>query len=406
MILLEATRLALESIRANALRSFLTLLGIIIGIAAIVTTASVINGLNLYVAEKLSNLGKGVFVISRWGIITSDEDWLRAARRNKRLKPDDARAIEQRCDLAEVVAYEVHARATLKRGDQEIQDVDVGGITAPILEIEPYDVEHGRLITAAEEEHAAAVVFVGHDIVEKLFPNVDPVGKALRIRNRDFEIVGAAAKKGSFFGMSQDTFVKIPFALHRKMWGTRSSLNISVKAADPALMEETMDQARAVLRSRHHLHPGEDDDFGIVSSEGINNVWKNMTSMIFNVAIFVVGISLVVGGIVIMNIMLVSVIERTREIGVRKAVGARQRDIVLQFLMESVILSLLGGLIGILVAGAAAAGLENLTPLPARFPGWAPPVAFGVCAAIGVFFGIHPARRAAHLNPIDALRAE
>jgi putative ABC transport system permease protein len=167
-----------------------------------------------------------------------------------------------------------------------------------------------------------------------------------------------------------------------------------------------MDQARAVLRSRHHLHPGEDDDFGIVSSEGINNVWKNMTSMIFNVAIFVVGISLVVGGIVIMNIMLVSVIERTREIGVRKAVGARQRDIVLQFLMESVILSLLGGLIGILVAGAAAAGLENLTPLPARFPGWAPPVAFGVCAAIGVFFGIHPARRAAHLNPIDALRAE
>jgi len=406
MILFEATRLAVESIRANALRSFLTLLGIIIGIAAIVSTASVINGLNLYVAEKLSNLGKGVFVVSRWGIITSDEEWLRAARRNKRLKPDDARAIEQRSDLAEVVAYEVHARATLKRGDQEIQDVDVGGITAAILEIEPYDVEHGRLITPAEEEHAAAVVFVGHDIVEKLFPNVDPVGKTLRIRNRDFEVVGSAAKKGSFFGMSQDTFVKIPFALHRKMWGTRSSLNISVKAADPALMEEAMDQARAVLRSRHHLRPGEDDDFGIVSAEGINSVWRNMTRMIFSVAIFVVGISLVVGGIVIMNIMLVSVIERTREIGVRKAVGARQRDIVLQFLMESVILSLLGGAIGLVLAGAAAAALENLTPLPARFPVWAPPVAFGVCAAIGIFFGIHPARRAAHLNPIDALRAE
>jgi putative ABC transport system permease protein len=403
---LEATRLALESIWANRLRSFLTLLGIIIGIAAIVATAAVIQGLNLYVSEKLSNLGKGVFTVQRFGIITNRQDFLDAVRKNRKLGPADGRALQERCPSAAVVAWEVHGTTDLKRGQEEIRDCDIGGITPPILEIEPYDVADGRILAEHEEVSASPVAFVGNDIVERLFPGVDPVGKTIRIKGLDVTIVGVAKKKGSFLGFSQDNFVKIPFSLHRKLFGTRRSINISVQAEDSGRMEETMDEVRAVLRARHHLEPADRDDFDLVTSEGINSLWRNLTATIFSVALFVVGISLVVGGIVIMNIMLVSVIERTREIGVRKAVGAKQRDIVMQFLIESVLLSCLGGLIGILLAAGASELLAAYTPLPARFPAWAPPVAFLICAGIGVFFGIHPARKAAHLDPIEALRTE
>ena len=241
---------------------------------------------------------------------------------------------------------------------------------------------------------------------ERLFPSVDPIGKRLRVQGLDLEVVGTAKKKGSFLGFSQDNFVKIPFSLHRRMFGTRRSINISVKARDPARMAESMDEVRAVLRARHHLRPAQPDTFSFLTAEGIDSLWRTLTQTIFSVALFVVGISLVVGGIVIMNIMLVSVVERTREIGVRKAVGARQRDIVQQFLIEAVLLSCLGGAIGVAIAFGASTLLAELTPLPARFPAWAPPTAFLVCTAIGVFFGIQPARRAARLDPIEALRSE
>jgi putative ABC transport system permease protein len=218
--------------------------------------------------------------------------------------------------------------------------------------------------------------------------------------------VGTAKQKGSVFGFSRDNYVKIPFTTLRKIFGSRRSVNISVKAAEGVDMEDAMDEARAVLRARHHLDYGDPDDFGFLTSEGINDLWHDLTQTIFLVAIFVVGISLVVGGIVIMNIMLVSVIERTREIGVRKAVGARQRDIVLQFLVESVTLSCVGGAIGVAGAYALSWAIRTFSPLPARFPLWAPLLAFGICATIGVFFGLQPARKAARLDPIEALRTE
>jgi putative ABC transport system permease protein len=406
MNVVESTRLAIESIWANRLRSFLTLLGVIIGIAAIIATAAVINGLNLYVSEKLSNLGKGVFTVSRIGLITNDKQFLEAIRRNKKLVLADARAIEDRCPLAEVVASEVHGQSDLKRGNLEIRDTDIGGVTPGILQIEPYEVALGRTLTQEEEDRAAPVAFLGNDVVENLFPNTDPIGQRIRVRGEMLEIVGTAVKKGSFLGFSQDNYVKIPFSLHRKLFGSTRSVNISVKAVDDQAMEATMDEVRSVLRARHHLRPGAEDDFGMTNAEGINTLWRNLTQTIFAVALFVVGISLVVGGIVIMNIMLVSVIERTREIGVRKAVGARQRDIVQQFLIESVLLSCIGGLIGVLLAFIASTLLSTFTPLPARFPAWAPATAFIICTAIGIFFGIHPARRAARLDPIEALRAE
>ncbi len=406
MNLLEATRLAVESIWANRLRSFLTLLGVIIGIASIIATAAVIQGLNVYVTEKLSNLGQGVFTVQRFGLITNRQDFLDAVRKNRKLLPADGRAILERCPSAKVVAWEVHATADLKRGSESIRDTDIGGITAAILEIEPYEVAEGRILAAHEDVSGAPVAFVGHEIAERLFPGVDPIGKELRVKGLDLTVVGVAKKKGSFLGFSQDNYVKIPFLLHRKLFGSQRSVNISVQAADSLRMDETMDEVRAVLRARHRLQPGARDDFDLLTAEGINNLWRSLTATIFSVALFVVGISLVVGGIVIMNIMLVSVIERTREIGVRKAVGARQRDIVQQFLMESVLLSCLGGGIGVALAAGASSLLAAYTPLPAQFPTWAPVVAFLICTAIGVFFGIHPARRAARLDPIEALRTE
>jgi putative ABC transport system permease protein len=404
--IVESARLAIESIWVNRLRSFLTLLGVIIGIAAIVATAAVIHGLNRYVSEKLSNLGKGVFVVQRFGIITNRQDFLDAARRNKRLLPADARVIADRVPSAEVVAWEVHATSDLKRGEHEILDTDIGGITPSILDIEPYEVAEGRGLMQHEEDRAVPVVFLGHDVAERLFPNADPIGKDVRIGGVGLTVVGVAAKKGSFLGFSQDNYCKIPFSLHRKLFGSQRSINISIKSADASRMFDTMDEVRAVVRARHHLRPAESDDFGLLTAEGINDLWRNLTQTIFSVALFVVGISLVVGGIVIMNIMLVSVVERTREIGVRKAVGANQSDIVQQFLVEAVLLSCLGGAIGVAIAYGAARLLAAYTPLPAEFPPWAPPTAFVICTLIGVFFGIHPARRAARLDPIEALRSE
>jgi len=403
---LEATRLATESIWVNKLRSFLTLLGVIIGIASIVATAAVIQGLNQYVADKLSNLGKGVFTVQRFGIITNRQEFLDAIRRNRKLGREDARAVAERVTSAQEVAWQVRSTADLERGSNELLSVEVGGVTPGILEIEPFEVADGRILLPFEEERAVPVAFIGNDVAEILFAGVDPIGKELRIKGTPVRVVGVAVKKGSFLGFSQDNFVKIPYSLHRRIYGTDRSVRISVQARDPARMDETMDEVRAVLRARHHLRPGDEDDFDMLTAEGINDLWKSLTTTIFSVALFVVGISLVVGGIVIMNIMLVSVIERTREIGVRKAVGARQRDIVMQFLIESVLLSCLGGAIGVALAFGAAELLSAFTPLPAQFPSWAPAVAFVVCCGIGIFFGIHPARRAARMDPIEALRSE
>jgi putative ABC transport system permease protein len=403
---LEGVRIALGAIRANMLRSFLTLLGIIIGIGAIISVIAIINGLNLYVAENLSNFGQNVFVVQRFGIITNHEDFLDALRRNRRLGPSDARAIERACDLAEAVAIEVHTRQDVRRGAFEVQDVDVGGIEPAIIEIEPYEVAEGRTISEDENARAATVCFIGNDIVTNVFGGIDPIGKTLRVREREFTVVGTAKAKGSVFGFSRDNFVKIPFTTCRKIFGSHRSVNISVKGIADVPMEDAMDQVRAVLRARHHLAYKDPDDFGMVTAEGVNDLWESLTATIFLVAIFVVGISLVVGGIVIMNIMLVSVIERTREIGVRKAVGARNRDIRLQFLVESVTLSCVGGAIGVSGAYGLSWAIRTFTPLPARFPMWAPLLAFGICAVIGVFFGMQPARKASRLNPIEALRTE
>jgi putative ABC transport system permease protein len=300
----------------------------------------------------------------------------------------------------------VHTSRKVTRGANEVEDVDIGGVDPGIVEIEPYEVDQGRNVNDDENARAAAVCFIGQDIVANLFGTIDPIGKSMRIDGREFTVIGTAKKKGSVFGQSRDNFVKIPYGTFARMFGSRRSVNISVKAAAGVPLQDSMDQCRVVLRARHHLRYGDEDDFGIVTAEGVNDLWKNLTATIFLVATFVVGISLVVGGIVIMNIMLVSVIERTREIGVRKAIGARERDIRLQFLVESVTLSCVGGAIGVAAALALSWLIRTYSPLPASFPLWAPLLSFGICVAIGIFFGLQPARKAARLNPIEALRTE
>ena len=283
--------------------------------------------------------------------------------------------------------------------------MDLGGSTPNILNIEPYDVEMGRAMQDWEDINSRFVTFVGWDIAEKLFPSVDPIGKTIRIDDHTYTIVGVAEKKGTVLGFSRDNFVKIPLSTFQKIYGSRRTVNISIRAREGE-MQQAQDQAKLVMRTRHKLDYKEEDDFGLITSEGVNELFNSLTGIIFSVSLFVVGISLVVGGIVIMNIMLVSVVERTREIGIRKAVGARQQDVVKQFLVESVVLCCAGGVGGVAVAYFISWMLARYTPLPSSFPAWAPLMAFALCTAIGVFFGIYPARRAGRLDPIEALRTE
>ncbi len=402
----EGLRVALESLVTNPLRSFLTLLGIVIGVSAIIAVVAVINGLNLYVEEKIIRLGPSSFEVNRFGIITNRKDFLKAIRRNPPLRASDGFAVRERCPLAELVGMKAYGQTEVRYGNRLVRSVQLKGITPEILTVEPYELAAGRAIAEDDQERAAAVVFLGSDIAEEVFGPVDPIGREVKLGGRSFEVIGVGAKRGSVFGMSRDNYALIPISTFQKIFGSRESIGIVVRARSGTDVEQTMDDVRVVLRARHHLRYEEEDDFGIVSPEALNALWRNMSRTIFQIALFVVGISLVVGGIVIMNIMLVSVIERTREIGVRKAIGARHRDIRRQFLIESAVLASAGGVMGVTIAYAATIAIRTFSPFPAAFPWWAPVLAISISSAVGIFFGLYPAAKAARLNPIDALRSE
>jgi putative ABC transport system permease protein len=402
---LDYAAVALDSLRGNKLRSFLTLLGIIIGITSIIQVICVIEGLDHYWKTKVSNFGPNSFVVAQYPIETNPDKFAEMQRRNTEIHSEDADAIRRGCTSCDEIGVEAHMTAPVKYRGQSLDDTDVSGITPSIIDIEPYDIDTGRNIMDWENDHSQFVAFVGYDLVDKLLGGSDPVGKSLQVGDHWFRIVGVAAKRGSVFGFSRDNFVKIPLSTFQKIYGSRDSVNISIKAL-PNRMEEAEDQTRLILRTRRHLNYHDDDNFGIITSEGVNSLFDSLTNVIFSVFLFVVGISLVVGGIVIMNIMLVSVVERTREIGIRKAVGARQQDVVNQFLVESVVLCCTGGLVGVTIAYGASWLIGRFTPLPSVFPFWAPLLAVGLSTLIGVFFGIFPARQAGKLDPIEALRSE
>jgi putative ABC transport system permease protein len=402
---LDYAGVAVDSLRANKLRSFLTLFGIIIGITSIISVISIIQGLDKYWKQKVSNFGPNTFVITQFPITTNLDKLFEMIRRNPEIHADASEVIKRSCAGCELVGVEVHKQVDVRYGRQSLEDIDMSGITPNIVDIEGFGVESGRGLQEWDEEHSRFVAFIGADVAEKLFPGVDPLGKNMQIDDHSYTVIGIAEKKGSVFGFSRDNFAKIPLSTFQKIYGSRRTVNISIRGRE-GQMQLAQDQSRVAMRTLHHLDYHEEDDFGLITSEGVNELFNNLTSVIFSVSLFVVGISLVVGGIVIMNIMLVSVVERTKEIGIRKAVGARQQDVVNQFLVESVVLCCAGGVGGIIFAWCISWLLSRFTPLPSSFPLWAPVVALTLSTIIGVFFGIYPARRAGRLDPIEALRAE
>jgi putative ABC transport system permease protein len=319
----------------------------------------------------------------------------------------DAKAIETfDPQLIGAVMAEAYARANITFGEEMLEGTQVRGVTADFEEFSGYAAERGRLPTRAEIDRARNVALLGWETADKLFKGRNPLGRALQVNGVHFSVLGVSEKKGSVFGQSQDEFVLIPLGAYQRLFGSRRSLDITVKPTQPEMIEPAMDAARAALRVKRHLRPREADNFGMYTSDTLMGLWRTFSQGAFTILIGVVSLSLVVGGVVIMNIMLMIVSERTREIGLRKALGAKKRDIVWQVLTESTTLSMVGGLIGTLLGFGTAMLVSALTPLPARIEPWSVPLGLGMTAVVGMFFGLYPAVRAASLDPIEALRRE
>lgn len=408
LFLREPALIALRALQSHKLRSFLTLLGVIIAVTTLIGVVSIIEGMDRYIAERVANFGTNVFYVTRFPIITNAKDFLEASRRNKLISVEDYEYLRDHLTLAEEVGALEFRRKDVRAGNQVIEDGSIRGATPNMINIGTEKVAAGRYLTEADYQRRALVAFVGNDIVERLFPAVDPLGKSVWIDGLPFEVVGVADKVGSVFGQSQDNFVHLPLTTHLKLWGTlgATDLDIGVKCSSPAVMEQTKDQARALMRARRRLKYDEKDNFGIIAPQSLTDLWKQLTGGIAAAAVGLTSVFLVVGGIVIMNIMLASVTERTREIGIRKSLGARRRDILLQFLVESAVLSAVGGLLGVLAALGLTQLVAATTPVPMSTPLGAVVLAVAVSTAVGLFFGIYPARKAARLDPVNALRAE
>ena len=402
---IEAVWIAVSSLRANRLRSSLTLLGIVIGVMAVIAVVSIISGLNDYVAGKIFNLGPDVLTVSRMSpVITSLDEFIEGQRR-KNLYLSDMVAIRAACSNCRSVGASVNARARVKFG-RDYLDSEIRGFTAEMPALRGYELQAGRFLTEYDVEHARNVVVIGTDILDNLFPFLDPIGKTLIVDDRPFEIIGVSTKQGSVLGQSQDNWVMIPITLHQKMYGARRSVSIYAKALDGAHVAAAESEIRLTLRARRHLSYDAKDDFALNTNDNFLQIWANISRAFFAVTIGIASISLIVGGIVVMNIMLVSVTERTREIGIRKAAGARRHDILTQFLVESSTLALIGGMIGVCLGASIALAVSTFTPLPASIKWWAVVLGLTVSTTVGLFFGIYPAKKAANLDPIVALRYE
>jgi putative ABC transport system permease protein len=406
----EPALIALESLRAHKLRSFLTLFGVIIAVATLIAVVSAVEGLNSYVAERIGNFGPNVFYVTRYGIITNVKDWFEARRRNRKLTIEDYLYLREHLTLAEDVGAQDWREFDVRAGNESLEEVTIRGATPNIIDIGTNKVAAGRFFTEGEYQRRSLVAFLGTDIRDKLYPNVEPLGKWVVINGVPFEIIGVADTVGSAFGQSQDNFIYIPLPTLWKIWGEGSTEEsgawVAVKCRAPELMEQTKDQARALMRARRQQKYDEKDAFGILSSESVTSLWNEIFGGLATASVGVVSIFLVIGGIVIMNIMLASVTERTREIGIRKSLGARRRDILLQFLVESSVMSAVGGLLGVAGAFAITGLVLALTPMPMRTPASAVVLAIGVSSAVGLFFGLWPAFKAARLDPVVALRYE
>jgi putative ABC transport system permease protein len=409
MHITEAIKIALLSLWANKLRSALTLLGVVIGVAAVIAVVTFVNGINGYVAEKIFNLGADVFIMFKVSPAVTNVDHFIEGQKRKDLTMDDYRAVREGCKLcAYVGAYARTNSGHVNYGSHALTDTMVQGMTPSVAVTQDIDIDSGRMIGESDLENNAPVAIVGTDIVDNLMPGVDPLGKEIRVDRWTYRIIGVGKKKGSTLGQSLDNYVLMPVTSWMKQYGSyNSNMRISAKAVGTGpVLDSAMDEARVILRSRRHDAAGRADSFDMENNSSLLSIWSNLTGTFFVAMIGIAAISMVVGGIVIMNIMLVSVTERTREVGIRKAMGARRSDVLMQFLIEAVILSLLGGLVGVLLGIGVAKGVTLAVGMPSVIKLWAVFAGLLVSASVGIFFGVYPARRAATLDPIAALRFE
>ncbi len=400
--------LSADSIRAHKLRAILTVIGLTMGVATLITVMTLVQGANKYVEQKIANLGTNVFRIARTPFAVTDFTLVVKALRNKHITVEDMQAVARQCVHCQAVGASESASVSINYKNKQLDDATMYGHSPNMVDIDTRTVDQGRYFTESEDQHNAPVCLIGDKLIHEFFEGSDPLGQSVRVANQEFRIVGTFEKIGSVLGQDQDNYIVIPLSSFLRFRGSaRSSLTLEVKATGgEKVFQQAQDEARVILRVRRHNVGASDDDFFIGTSQSYISLWQSISGAFFAVFVMVSSISAVVGGVVIMNVMLVSVTERTKEIGVRRAVGATQNDILRQFLTESVMQCIIGGLIGIAIGFACALALRKLTAFPAAVQTWVAMLGVVLSSIIGVFFGIYPAIKAARLDPVTALRTE
>jgi putative ABC transport system permease protein len=403
----EAVRIATASLWAHKLRSVLTLLGVVIGVMSVIAVVSIVNGLNRFVAEKVFNLGADVFLVSRGPIIITNIDDYQETQKRRKFRLDDYEAMRNACQGCQEVGGSIdHMGAQVKYGTDYLSNSHVLGWTPEMPLIYDLDLIAGRHINQLDVSRGAPVCTVGWDIADKLLPATDPIGKEIRVDTLECEVIGVGKKRGSVMGQSRDNWIIFPITTFQKVYSSDDSIRLWAKSGGTTTLQATMDEMRLLLRGRRHVPYSSADDFTIETNQSFLSLWGSISGAFFGVTIVIASISLVVGGIVIMNIMLVSVTERTREIGLRKSIGARQKDIRLQFLIESSTIAAIGGLWGVVFGIFLAKLVSWTTSLPSAIQPWSVIAGLIVATSVGLFFGVYPASKAARLDPVVALRSE
>lgn len=397
---------SIAALRAHKLRTVLTVIGLTMGVATLITVMTIVQGANLYVEQKIANLGTNVFQIARTPFAATDFNVVIRALKNKHIEIADLKAVQEQCTSCRAVGASGSTTAKVRYGDNELSDVNIHGHTPDMVDIDTRTVLQGRYFTVAENDRSAQVCLLGDSLVQQFFPGTDPLGKHVKIANEEYLVIGTFEKIGSVLGQDQDNFAMVPMNQFFRIRPRFSlTLNILTQEAKGSF-ERAQDEATMILRARRHVRPGAENDFFIGTKDSYISLWQSISGAFFAVFMMVSSISAVVGGIVIMNVMLVSVTERTKEIGVRRALGATKRDIAKQFLTESVMQCLIGGFVGVTAGFAIATLLRTFTAFPASVQTWVAILGLILSSVIGLFFGIYPATRASGLDPVVALRAE